>query len=61
MTPSGWWFIRSLLDDVSRGHTLPDLRELIPLMFYLAPPVLFGGVAVGAAWRTWRAERDRDA
>jgi hypothetical protein len=60
LAPGLWWLVASVLHDLRRGEPLPSLREFIPIMFYLAPPLLFGGMAVLAAWRTWRAERDAD-
>lgn len=60
LAPGLWWLGASVLHDLRRGEPLPSLRESIPIMFYLAPPLLFGGMALLAAWRTWRAERDAD-
>lgn len=60
LTPGLWWLVASALDDLRQGESLPSLRRSIPIMFYLAPPLLFGGIALLAAWRTWRAERDAD-
>lgn len=58
LAPGLWWLGASVLYDLRQGEPLPSLRESIPIVFYLAPPLLFGGMAVLAAWRTWRAERD---
>lgn len=58
LTPGLGWFAISLVDDLRRGHPLPTLRELIPIVFYVLPPLLFGGTAAVAAWRAWRMERD---
>jgi hypothetical protein len=60
LTPSLALLGVGLVQELRAESPPPALRELLPLLFFLTPPLLFGLAAAGAAWRSWQVERDAD-
>ncbi|MCG8346709.1 MAG: hypothetical protein MI924_02875 [Chloroflexales bacterium] len=58
--PGAALLITALAHDMRQDQSLPTFRSMIPIFFYFVPLLLFVVAAVGAAWRSWRAERGAD-